>query len=177
MESNEPFKLKNVYSRDLLQEYGHVLKTVWPSFQEKAFLKKVFNQEWEGLELKQRVRHICSQLFESLPAGFDKSALIVIGTVDHLIEHHGSKMAFEYGFLADFIERFGLAHLDISIPALERITQWTSAEFAVRPFLLRYPDRMYTQMHQWSLHENAYVRRLASVKKRWPKILCSRTTF
>lgn len=162
MESNEPFKLKNIYTRDLIQGYGRIVKKVWPTFQEKNFLKKVFNSEWETLELKQRMRHISSQLFQSLPSGYEHAAHIIVSTVDDLIERHGSKMTFEYGFLADFIERYGLEHPEISIPALEKVTQWTSAEFAVRPFLLRYPDRMYAQMLHWSQHENPYVRRLSS---------------
>ncbi len=162
MESNVPFKLKNIYTQDLIQGYGRIVKQVWPSFQEKAFSKKVFNHEWEGLELKERMRHISSQINNTFPSGFEPASRIIVQTVDHLIHQHGSKMTFEYGFLADFIERFGLEYPDTSIPALEKITQWTSAEFAVRPFLLRYPDRMYVQMLQWSQHESPYVRRLSS---------------
>jgi 3-methyladenine DNA glycosylase AlkC len=162
LESIEPFKLKNVYTHDLIQGYAQLVKKVWPPFKEKAFLKNVFNHDWEALELKQRMRHVSSQLHHSLPAPYDQATKIVIGTVDRLIEKHGRKMSFAYGFLADFVERFGLEHPDISIPALEKITQWTSAEFAVRPFLLQYPDRMYAQMHRWSMHDDAYVRRLSS---------------
>ena len=71
-------------------------------------------------------------------------------------------MVFEYGFLPDFIERFGLEQPDISIPALEQMTRWTSAEFAVRPYLRDYPERMYQQMQAWAWHRSPLVRRLAT---------------
>lgn len=46
--------------------------------------------------------------------------------------------------------------------ALERFTSRSSAEFAVRPFLLREPERMMQQMTTWAGHQSEHVRRLAS---------------
>jgi len=37
-----------------------------------------------------------------------------------------------------------------------------SAEFAIRPFILRYPERMLAQMLSWTAHPSAEVRRLAT---------------
>ena len=46
--------------------------------------------------------------------------------------------------------------------AIEFITQFITCEFAVRPFLLKYGDKMMNQMRAWSLHKSHKVRRLAS---------------
>ena len=46
--------------------------------------------------------------------------------------------------------------------AIERITQFTSCEFAVRPFIIKYPKEMMKQMLVWSKHEHWGVRRLSS---------------
>jgi len=46
--------------------------------------------------------------------------------------------------------------------ALEQFTAHSSAEFAVRPFIIRQPERMMKQMKRWSQHVNEHVRRLAS---------------
>ncbi len=67
-----------------------------------------------------------------------------------------------YIFIPDYIETYGLDNYEHSIRAIEFVTQFVSCEFAVRPFLLRYDDRMMDQMLQWSLHKNHKVRRLAS---------------
>ena len=46
--------------------------------------------------------------------------------------------------------------------ALERFTQKSSSEFAIRSFLLSDPERVMRQMGIWSQHPNEHVRRLAS---------------
>jgi 3-methyladenine DNA glycosylase AlkC len=160
--SDTPFKLKNIYTLELLRSYGLLIKEIWNPFPVKKFTNQVFNDEWPSLELKQRMRHISSQMQSSLPSPYAHATEIVTASAEHLIALHGARMTFEYGFMADFIERFGLDQPDISIPALEQITQWTSAEFAVRPYLLKYPDRMHQQMYDWSFHSSPFVRRLSS---------------
>ena len=46
--------------------------------------------------------------------------------------------------------------------ALQHFTVNSSAEFAIRPFLLRYPSQALAQMVTWSKSDNYHVRRLAS---------------
>jgi 3-methyladenine DNA glycosylase AlkC len=62
----------------------------------------------------------------------------------------------------DFVEIYGLEDWERSMPALGYFTQFASAEFAVRPFLDRDPERAMVYMDRWSKHENPHVRRLAS---------------
>jgi len=45
--------------------------------------------------------------------------------------------------------------------ALEVLTR-SSAEFAARPFLRRYPERAFARMLAWAGHESEHVRRLAT---------------
>jgi 3-methyladenine DNA glycosylase AlkC len=65
-------------------------------------------------------------------------------------------------FFPDYIETYGINHFDISVKTIEQLTQFTSCEFAVRPFILQYGDKMIKQMLQWSQHKSHHVRRLAS---------------
>src|SRR5690606_35694045 len=71
-----------------------------------------------------------------------------------------------YGFATmifpDFVEVYGLDDWDASLPALAQFTQQSSAEFAVRPFLLRDQPRMLAQMALWAEHDSEHLRRLAS---------------
>jgi len=41
-------------------------------------------------------------------------------------------------------------------------TPYPSSEFAVRPFIMKYPTKMMQQMQDWAHHEDEHVRRLAS---------------
>jgi len=72
---------------------------------------------------------------------------------------------FVLGFsFPDFVEVYGLdeSNWNISTNALEIFTTLWSSEMAVRPFILKYEERMMEQMLLWSKHENAHIRRLAS---------------
>lgn len=160
--TDSPFQLKNIYTPQLINEFGGVVLEVYNDFPLDTFSKKVFNTKWRSLELKQRMRHISDQLRDHLPADYKKALPVLTKVTDKLIKRHGEKMMFEYGFIPDFIERFGIEYPDISIPALAKVTRWTSAEFAVRPYIKLYPERMYQQMLEWSSDKSFAVRRLSS---------------
>lgn len=68
----------------------------------------------------------------------------------------------EFMFLPDYIEIYGIDHYEVSIKVIEFITQFVSCEYAVRPFIIKYGEKMLNQMARWSLHKNHKVRRLAS---------------
>ncbi|MEL6971343.1 MAG: DNA alkylation repair protein [Bacteroidota bacterium] len=154
--------LKNMYSESFLQGFTVHMKEVYPSFAAQDFLQQVLDQQWPNLELKERMRHIANCLRQHLPKDLatsfgllQKLALQLRGGVEE-------SMSFEYMFLPDFVQQYGIDNYDLSVGAMEDITQYSSCEFAVRPFLVRYEDAMLTQMLQWAEHKNAMVRRLAS---------------
>lgn len=154
--------LKNIFSRPLLTGFSDDLRLVAPDFPQADFLSLVFDTRWEQLELKQRVRHISHSLRAVLPPDYPAAVAVLVRNVERYLAQHGDKLTFQYIFLPDFIETFGVEDPDSSLPAMETITRWSSAEFAVRPFLLRYPERMYGQMLDWSTHDSPMVRRLSS---------------
>jgi 3-methyladenine DNA glycosylase AlkC len=157
-----PEPLKNIFSPALMRPFAAEVKAVFPEFQEDAFLKQLFDASWETLELKQRVRRISEVLRRFLPPEYPAALDILLRTTERYIRQNGEKLTLEYTFLPDFVEAFGVPYPDESVPALEMLTRWSSAEFAVRPFLLHYPDRMYARMLEWSKHASPMVRRLSS---------------
>jgi 3-methyladenine DNA glycosylase AlkC len=62
----------------------------------------------------------------------------------------------------DFVEVYGLEDFKISMDALESFTINSSSEFAIRQFLLKYPDETIKQMKLWTKSKNEHIRRLAS---------------
>ncbi len=154
--------LKNIFSRPLLTGFADDLHSIGSDFPRADFLSLVFDDHWEALALKERVRHISHALRAVLPPDYPTAVDVLVRCVGQYIARHGDKLTFEYIFLPDFIEVFGVEDPDTSLPAMETITRWSSAEFAVRPFLLRYPERMYAQMLVWSRHGSPMVRRLSS---------------
>jgi 3-methyladenine DNA glycosylase AlkC len=61
-----------------------------------------------------------------------------------------------------FIEHHGTRDFPRSMAALRSMTPLFTAEFAVRPFIARYPERAFALLMRWTRDESEHVRRLAS---------------
>lgn len=154
--------LKNIYNREFFDQFCTITGTVLKDFDKKAFLERIYDKEWEQRELKQRMKHIASVLKDFLPSRYDaciSSACKLIAT----LKKNGIKQtSIELMFFPEIIEQYGIEHLEVSVKGMEFITQIISCEFAIRPFILRYPEEMMQTMLEWSTHESHHVRRLAS---------------
>ena len=148
---------KDKLNYESLREFALVVQSVYSSFQVDDFIKSTMDETWADLELKARGRQICLNLGKYLPADYSEAICII----DKVIVQHSSLVIF---CIPDFIEVFGQdeKNWDISISAMERYTQYASAEFTVRPFIINHEERMMAQMYVWSKHENEHVRRLSS---------------
>lgn len=147
--------LKNMYNREFLNNFADVFRKIYPKFGKKRFISIVFDKDWKNKELKARMRHIAIALHEVLPHDYPKAIVIL------------KKAAPKFGgFLSmifpDYVEVYGMDYTEISIPALELFTQYGSSEFAIRPFIIKYPNNVMPQMLKWARHKNHHVRRLAS---------------
>lgn len=147
--------LKNYYNPATIAVLVHQILKVYPEFESEKFQNSILGNEWESLELKQRMRKISTQIEAFLPFNYEKQIEIL-----KLVAIHFN--GFTAMLFPDFVEVFGLKHFEISIDALTHFTQYSSSEFAVRPFILQYPEKMYQQHLLWSKHKNYHVRRLAS---------------
>ncbi|MEP1095679.1 MAG: DNA alkylation repair protein [Cyclobacteriaceae bacterium] len=153
--------LKNMYNENFFEGFISAIKRVYPDFNKVAFLNDIYAEDWEGKELKDRMYRISSVLYKHLNSDFSNAVKVIRQLVEFL-KSGQDQMSFEYMFLPDLIEKNGLDEYETSVSALEDITQFTSCEFAVRPFIIKYPQQMMEQMYTWSTHQNQNVRRLAS---------------
>lgn len=147
--------LKDHFDRNYLSRLADEIRKHEPAFPKRKMLSYVFDAEWEQRELKQRMRHISNAMHEYLPS--DYAAALEI--LKQAAPQFGG---FEAMFFPDFVEVYGLQNWDLSLPALEHFTEFSSSEFAVRPFILQDQKRMMRQMNRWATSKNHHVRRLAS---------------
>jgi hypothetical protein len=157
-----PEPLKNIFARPLVTRFAEEVKSVYPSFDAAQFIPQVINDTWESLELKQRMRQISVVVRRFLPDDLTAAIQTMSDVAAQIIARRGEQLSFEYMIIPDFLEAHGLEAPDAAIQAMEQITQLSSAEFAVRPFLLHFPEKMYPKMLEWSKHASPFVRRLAS---------------
>jgi 3-methyladenine DNA glycosylase AlkC len=154
--------LKDIYSKEFFQHFSETLQQCLPAFNEEQFIKKIYTKDWQQKEWKDRMRHISLVLHSFMPSDFAKAAKLINKIQNHLQKKQQVKNGFPYMFLPDYVEQYGLDYYESSVQCMELLTSFTSCEFAVRPFIIQYPDKMLQQMQQWSLHKNEHVRRLAS---------------
>jgi 3-methyladenine DNA glycosylase AlkC len=147
--------LKHMYTPLFFEQFAGRVTAAYPSFDSNQFITLIYDEQWNERELKQRIRHIAACLGQTLPMSYEEALAVLSSIAD-------ACQGFPYLFFPDFIELYGLEHYDLSIAHLERFTAYSSSEFAVRPFIVRYPEKMMAQMLQWAEHANPHVRRLAS---------------
>jgi len=153
--------IKDIYSPAFYTKFSNTLSKVMPSFNKEEFILKIFSDDFKQMEWKERMIHTARVLHEFMPPDFSQAGLKLEEIIQQLkTTHQQDNLA--YIFLAEYISLYGLEDFDAAKRALFVVTQFISCEFAVRPFLLKYPDQMLAEMLKWSLHENPSVRRLAS---------------
>jgi 3-methyladenine DNA glycosylase AlkC len=150
-------QLKNNYNRAYIKTVASEFKKQWSLFDDDSFIKKVFNSGWKELELKERMKRISYSLHEFLPKDYNESIPILLKVAP---EFGG----FEAMFFPDFVENNGLdkQNWKLSIKALEELTQYSSSEFAIRPFIIADSKETMKTMLKWSKSKSYHVRRLAS---------------
>ncbi len=148
------------FNPSFIAELSKDIRSVFSEFDVERFTGEVLTPEWKQRELKDRMRHITAVLHRTLPQDFRTAAGILMKVSRRRIKDR--RTGFGDMVFPDFVEQFGLEDLPRSIDALELFTQACSSEFAVRPFIVRYPKEMMKQMVQWTKHSSTHVRRLAS---------------
>jgi len=154
--------LKHVYSKDFFIKFLSSWKKINPKVEPTLFLDKIYTKDWEALELKERMSKIAITLSLFLNSDFKKAANELKTLTHQLLIDGFSKDSFEFMFIPEFIEKNGIDDLDISLDAMGTITQFTSCEFAIRPFIIRYSKDCMAQMLIWSKAKDESLRRFSS---------------
>jgi len=126
-----------------------------PSFDRKAFLELTLTGLDER-ELMDRLRQTAVACNAALPGSY-RDKIAVLREIAPRIGHSFVGIA-----LCDFVARYGLEDPQFSLEVLRYLTRFGSAEFAVRPFLVRDLAGTLAVMTEWAEDPDEHVRRLAS---------------
>lgn len=164
----EPFK--RLLNRPLVAQAAGHLARVAPGFDAEAFTAAAAG-ELDTLELKARAMLIADALEACLPADFDTAAGMIEAALapapdpGRLDERPGGADGLAGWILwpvGEFIARRGQHRPDRALAALHALTQRFTAEFAIRPFLVRHPALGFATLARWASDPSAHVRRLVS---------------
>ena len=148
-------QLKNLYSKEFIEKLAKKIVFIYPDFKKDEFINSIFDNTWQELELKPRMRHISTTLHKLLPFSYKEQ----LGILKKVKEDFAGLEAMIF---QDFVEVFGLNDLDESLEALEVFTIDSSSEFAIRQLILKYEYETMKQMKIWAKSSNEHIRRLAS---------------
>ena len=146
---------KDALNRTSVSALADVVIRIHGKFDRRAFVEAVLTDEFYGMELKARIGHIARLLQKFLPRDYSRAVKILTRAAPHLGE-------WQNWILTDYVRQFGPEHFDTSVAALKNLTQYGSSEFAIRPFVVKYPERMLEIMTEWVGDDNEHVRRLAA---------------
>lgn len=152
--------LKEVYDQDFLQKLTDVIAVHDAEFDVKNFLK-ISQKDFSALELKQRMRFISLRLHNFLNhKNYLEQIKLLTQIAEEIPKNKNSSLALIV--LPDFIEMFGSVDFQASMKALEILTEFGSAEFAVRKFIKLDQKSALKFFAKWAKNKNFHVRRLAS---------------
>jgi 3-methyladenine DNA glycosylase AlkC len=124
------------------------------------------------LEMKARAMQLCEALQATLPDEFDSAASWLEAALapaqaddrsgDQTFDDTQGLAGWSLWAAGEFVARRGLDHPERALQALHAITQRFTAEWALRPFVLRHPQLTFATLARWVDDPSEHVRRLVS---------------
>ncbi len=147
--------LKDLLDIPFIQRLGDACQQLHPTFDAGRLLTTVVDDTYTSLELKARIRRVATGLYQQLALPFAEACEVL----KPLSCQFGGIQGFIF---PDVVEQFGLEQPDIALPVLGHFTQFSTSEFAIRSFIIRYPELTLAQLASWTRSDNYHLRRLAS---------------
>lgn len=166
--------MKNSLGNDAVARIAQMLNSACQQSTVK-FDKKQFEQlaitGLNSLELKQRVHHIIDAMTHTLPQDFSQTSAVLVHVPDFWIDgsEDDSYSVFAAWPIIDYVAVQGLEQPELALETLHALTKLFSAEFAIRPFIIKYPTLCFEFFATWANDDDEHVRRLVSEGTR-PKL-------
>jgi len=147
--------LKDLIDVAFIQRLGNACQQLHSPFDTRRLLTNTADDSYLSLELKARIRRVAAGLYQELALPFADACEVL----KPLSSQFGGIQGFVF---PDVVAQFGLDQPNIALPALGHFTQFSTSEFAIRPFISRYPELTLQQLAVWAQSDNHHLRRLAS---------------
>lgn len=163
--------LKTLLDRAAIECLAHNIGLVHRDFDAAAFRREA-RQGLEPLAILARGLHLAKVLRRHLPARYEAAVDVLVQSLTPpLAETEGNGLAgFFYLPHVSFVATYGLDPaenggrdpFESSMRAQYEITRRFSAEFSIRPFLIKWPERTLARLREWTRDPDPHVRRLCS---------------
>jgi 3-methyladenine DNA glycosylase AlkC len=164
----EPFK--NFINAQVVRDMAHHLHRAWSEFPRKRF-ESLALAGLDDLELKARVGHLCGAMEACLPSDLMHAADVIEASLAPAREPDAPAEQSTPGAglagwaiwpMGEFVAHRGLGLPERALRVLHALTQRSTAEFAIRPFIEQHPALTFATLQAWTHDPSAHVRRLVS---------------
>ncbi|RZS57895.1 DNA alkylation repair protein [Sphaerotilus mobilis] len=164
--------LKNLLDDASIAAMAQHLSRVCHDFDAETFVR-VASVDLDALAFKARAMQLADALQASLPTHFERAAdaleaALAPADAGDFDEPAASRTGAQglagwpVWAMAEHIARHGQQQPERALSALHAMTQRFTAEFAIRPFIVRHPALVYATLQRWTTDRSAHVRRLVS---------------
>jgi 3-methyladenine DNA glycosylase AlkC len=156
-------ELKAQFGASVPRAIAAMIRAVHRHFPQDQFLRDCL-AGYGVLSLTARAAHIAEALRRHLPADYPRALDILLASASQSHEHRAASGMSGFLYMPHllFVARHGLDHFEESMLAQHALTQRFTAEFSIRAFIERYPQRTLERLRTWAQDPSHHVRRLVS---------------
>jgi len=163
--------LKHLLGSEAVDCLAHNILLLYPQFDEGSFRRAALNG-LEPLGILERGKHLARALRQYLPVKYAAAIEILLASLTPPLTRTNDLGLAVFFYLPHvcFVAEYGLeptengGHdpFEISMQAQYELTKRFSAEFSMRPFLVRQQERTLSRLLEWTSDLDPHVRRLCS---------------
>lgn len=156
-------KIKDYFNQEYAIFLANKIQAVYPNFKSKEWIEmvkdKISDQEYSEKMI------LFVEIFDQVLPEYQQTLKIFEKILGNELSSF-SKM-YEEGMWLAPIGKYVECHCtendyDLSIQFIEQLTKRYTGEFAMRPLIVKYPQKSLETIEKWSQSNNDYVRRLSS---------------
>ncbi|MCR6657071.1 MAG: hypothetical protein NVV63_14950 [Opitutus sp.] len=163
--------LTTLLDREAVDCLAHNLRVTHRRFDADTFQRTAL-AGLEGLSILQRGHFLAKVLRDHLPPRYSDGIEILLGSLTPPLQETSDFTLSGFFYLphVSFVSNYGLDPagnggddpFETSMRAQFELTRRFSAEFSIRAFLIRWPERTLARLMEWTRHPDPHVRRLCS---------------
>lgn len=157
------YSITEKFGKELAQLLAAKITAIRPAFPGKKFIRDI-SRSVANKTYTQRVALIADRLHQYFPGSYPEVLPVLLDILGDENPNETGMFTHYYWILpiGKYVEQYGIDYFDLSMAAIAEITKRNTGEYAVRPYIQRYPGKALKVMKQWALSDNFHLRRLAS---------------
>lgn len=157
------YSITEKFGANLAQLLAEKIGKAYPEFNADRFIQDT-DKRTVGQTYTQRVATLAELLKNYLPADYKKALPLLMAVLGKENPNETGMFTHYYWILpiGKFVQEYGIEHFELSMKAIEEITKRNTGEYAVRPYIRKYPEASLKIIEKWAKSPNFHLRRLAS---------------